>query len=230
MNQLLIMNGRVNMNLKLLFVINDDEEKIHLLTDEFSLPFNTIMHGDGTASQGLLDFLGLTKTEKIVFTSIIPSGREKEILKYIKKEMKIKEIGNGVAFTTPLSSCPTYIHDVFKEKIGGKMKDKGKDNNKQYHLLLIITVDGYAEKVMDIAKKNGANGGTLLKGREMGNKNAFKFFNMTVEPEKDILLIVCNEENKNMIMSSILEKYGANTEAKGICISLPIDSAIGIEE
>ncbi len=218
------------MNLKLLFVINDDEKKINLLTDEFSLPFNTVMHGEGTASQGILDFLGLTKTEKIVFTSIIPDVREKEILKYIKKEMKIKEIGKGVAFTTPLSSSPTYIHDVFKEKMGEKMKDKEKESNKkQHHLLLIITIEGYAEKVMDIAKRNGANGGTLLKGREIGNKNAFKFFNMTVEPEKDILLIVCGDENKNNIMSGILEKYGANTEARGICISLPIDNAIGLE-
>ena len=219
------------MNLKLLFFINDDEKKINLLTDEFLMPFSTIMHGDGTASQGILDFLGLTKTEKIVFTSIISGNREKEILKYIKKEMKIREIGRGVAFTTPLSSAPTYIHEVFKEKIGEKMKekDKNKDNKKQYHLLLIITIEGYAEKVMDIAKRNGANGGTLLKGREVGNRNAFKFFNMTVEPEKDILLIVCNEQDKNRIMTSILEKYGANTDAKGICISLPIDNAIGIE-
>ena len=144
--------------------------------------------------------------------------------------MKIKEIGKGVAFTTPLSSSPTYIHDVFKEKMGEKMKDKEKESNKkQHHLLLIITIEGYAEKVMDIAKRNGANGGTLLKGREVGNKNAFKFFNMTVEPEKDILLIVCNDENKNKIMSGVLEKYGANTEARGICISLPIDNAIGLE-
>ena len=52
---------------------------------------------------------------------------------------------------------------------------------------------------------------------------------MTVEPEKDILLIVCKDEDKNKIMEAILEKYGANTEARGLCISLPIDNVIGIE-
>ena len=229
MRQLLNMHGRVSMNLKLLFIINDDEKKINLLTNEFSLPFNTIMHGEGTASQGILDFLGLKKEEKVIFTSIIPDIREKEILSYIKKEMRIKEIGKGLAFTIPLSSSPMYIHEVFKKRTGDKMKDK-KEKKGQYHLLLSIIVEGFAEKVMTVAKKAGANGGTLLKGRETGNKNAFKLFNMTVEPEKDILLIVCNDENKNKIMEAILEKYGVNTEARGICVSLPIDSAYGLEE
>lgn len=214
------------MNLKLLFVINDDEDKISILSDEFALLFNTVMHGEGTASPGILDFLGLKKTEKTIFTSIIPDIREKEILAYIKKEMKIKEIGNGIAFTIPLSSSPTYVKDTFVGKKGAEMKDR---NTNKYHLLLTIVIDGYAEKVMSVAKKAGANGGTLLKGREVGNKNAFKLFNMTVEPEKDILLIVCKDVDKNNIMEAILDKYGANTDAKGLCISLPIDNVIGIE-
>ena len=213
------------MNLKLLFIISDNEKKIKLLTDEFSLPFNLISYGEGTASQGILDFLGLNKTDKIIFISIIPDTREKEILNYIKKEMQIKKIGNGVAFTIPLTSSPEYVREVFKEKTGEKMKNKLK-----YHLLLTIVIEGYAEKVMDIAKKNGANGGTLIKGREIGNKNSFKFFNMTVEPEKDVLLIVCKSEDKNKIMEAILNKYGANTEARGVLVSLPIDNTIGIDE
>ena len=213
------------MNLKMLFVINDDEKNLKLLTNEFSLPFNIVSHGEGTASQGILDFLGLTKTEKIVLASIIPNTYEKKILSYIKKEMKIKEIGRGVAFTIPLSSSPKYIGKVFEDKKGDTMEKKN-----QYHLLLTIVIEGYAEKVMSVAKKNGANGGTLIKGREFGTKGGFKFFNVEVEPEKDILLIVCKDEDKNRIMEGILEKYGANSEAKGICVSLPIDNAIGLDE
>ncbi len=213
------------MNLKLLFVISDDEKKMKVLINEFMLPFNAIMYGEGTASQGILDFLGLTKTEKKVFTSIIPCTREKEILNFIKKEMKIKKAGNGIAFTIPLTSSPEYIRDVFKEKTGGKMKNK-----LGYHLLLTVLAEGYTEKAMNVARKNGANGGTLIKGREIGDKHSFKFFNMTVEPEKDVLLIVCKDSDKNNIMQGILEKFGANTEARGVCISLPIDNTVGIDE
>ena len=213
------------MNLKLLFVINDEEKKLNVLTDKFKLPFNTLMHGEGTASQGILDFLGLEKTDKNVFVSIIPDVMEKNILDFIKKEMKIKEIGKGVAFTSPLSSSSQYVQETFKEKRGDKMNNKS-----NYHLLITIAIEGYAEKIMDVAKKNGANGGTLIKGRGIGEKNSFKFFSMTVEPEKDIVLIVCKEEDKNNIMGAILEKCGANTDAKAVCISLPINNTIGIDE
>lgn len=213
------------MNLKLLFIISDDEKRLKILMNEFDLPFNVISYGEGTASQGILDFLGLNKTEKILLTSIIPVVLEKEILNYIKKEMKIKEIGNGVAWTVPLSSSPQYVRDAFEKKRGVKM-----NNKKGYHLLLTMVVEGYAEKVMSVAKKCGANGGTLIKGRDIGTKSGFKFFNVQVEPEKDILLIVCKEEEKNKIMEGILEKYGANTEARGICITLPIDNVVGIDD
>ena len=104
------------------------------------------------------------------------------------------------------------------------------DNTKGYNLLITVVIEGYAEKVMAVAKKNGANGGTLIKGREIGSKSGFKFFNVEVEPEKDILLIVCKEEEKNKIMEAILEKFGANTEARGMCISLPIDNVTGAIE
>ena len=213
------------MNLKLLFVISDNEKSLKVLTNKFYLPFSVVSHGEGTASQGILDFLGLNKTEKILFTSIIPDIYEKDILSYIKKDMKIKEIGRGVAFTTPISSSPKYLQEAFKEKKGSNMK-----NQREYHLLMTIVVEGYAEKVMTVAKKFGANGGTLIKGREIGTKSGFKFFNVEVEPEKDILLIICKEEDKNKIMAGILEKYGANTEAKGICVTLPIDNVVGTSE
>ena len=66
---------------------------------------------------------------------------------------------------------------------------------------------------MNVAKKNGANGGTLLKGREFGNKG-FKFFNVQVEPEKDILLIVCKENDKNNGDATYCMNLGNNKKNK----------------
>ena len=213
------------MNLKLLFVISNDEKTLNRLINKFSLPFNTLMHGDGTASQGILDFLGLHKTRKNILMSIISSYDEENIEKFIREESRIPEIGKGVAFATPLSSSPKYIEEAYKERVGDNMKKKS-----LYHLIITIVKEGNAEKVMNAAKKNGANGGTLLKGRGIGGKNSFKFFNMTVEPEKDVILIVCKDDDKNKIMKAILDKNGANTDSQGICFSLPIDMTIGIDE
>ena len=183
------------MNLKMLFYISDDEKKLKKVLNKFSLPFNTILHGEGTASQGILDFLGLTKSEKNILFSIISEYEENNIISYLRNETKIKEIGQGVAFTVPLSSSSKYIMETFKDKKGEKMKEKS-----NYHLIITIANEGNADKIMNAAKKNGANGGTLIKGRGLGGKNSFKLFNLTVEPEKDVILIVCKEDEKNKIM------------------------------
>ena len=213
------------MNLKMLFVINDEEKKLNKICSKYKLSFNTVVHADGTASEGILNFLGLRKTEKNLLLSIISSYEEKEIMSYLKDEFKINEIGKGIAFTVPLSSSSKYVLETFQEKKGEKMEKESK-----YHLIITIANEGYADKIMNVAKRNGANGGTLIKGRGIGGKGSFKLFNLTVEPEKDIILIVCTNEEKNKIMKAILDKNGINTESKGICFSLPIDVAVGIDE
>jgi len=214
------------MNLKMLFIITNEEKKLNQFVNKFKLPFNTIFHGIGTASKSMLDFFGLVPCEKIILMSIIPDYLEDDIIDNLHKKFKLQEIGNGIGFTVPLSSSSKYVKEAFNiEAKGEKMKDK-----KNYHLIVSIVQEGYADKVMNVAKKNGANGGTLIKGRGLGSKNSFKFFNMTIEPEKDIVLIVCDNDSKNKIMEAVLEKTGIKTEGKGICLSLPIDSTIGIDE
>ena len=66
------------MNLKLLFIINDEEKRLSRIVNKYSLPFNTLLYGEGTASKGILDFLGLTKTDKNILLSIIPDNLEKD--------------------------------------------------------------------------------------------------------------------------------------------------------
>lgn len=213
------------MGLKLLFVINDEEKKLNKISTKFMLPFNTLVRADGTASVGILNFLGLQKTEKNLLLSIISSKEEKEIMNYIQDEFRINEIGKGIAFTVSLSSSSKYVFETFEKKEGVDMDKKSK-----YHLIITVANEGYADKIMNVAKRNGANGGTLIKGRGIGGKGSFKLFNVTVEPEKDIILIVCKNEEKNEIMNAILNKNGINTESKGICFSLPVDGIVGIEE
>ena len=213
------------MNMKMLFVINDEERKLGVLINKFHLPFNTIMYGDGTASESILNFLDLKKTKKSILTSLIPDYLEKNIFDYLGNRMRMKEFGSGVAFTIPLSSSSKYVKEAFMEKEGERM-----ENTSNYHLIITVIEEGSAEKVMNIAKKHGANGGTLLKGRSMGGKSSLRFFNMSIDPEKDILLIICDDDKRKDIMKAILDKYGVSTSSKGICFSLPIDNAIGFNE
>lgn len=215
--------------MKLLFIISDNEKKIEKVINRFKLPFNTITHGIGTASKSMLDFFGLNETEKYISMSLIPEFMEESIFHKLNEFMKLKEVGNGIAFSVPLSSSSRYINEAFEKK-EGEIMEETKIKERKYQLLVIIVNEGYSEKVMNAAKKCGANGGTLINGREIGGKNSFKFFNMTMEPEKDIILIVCKDKEKNKIMEAILEKAGLKTDAQGMCFSLPIDTTLGLSD
>ena len=98
------------------------------------------------------------------------------------------------------------------------------------HLIITITNEGYAEKVMTEAKKAGATGGTTLNGRALQNEKAIKFLNISIEPEKDVVLILVPIEKKNNIMNSIVENCGLKTPGAGICFSLPVDHVVGLHQ
>ena len=53
--------------------------------------------------------------------------------------------------------------------------------------VLCIINSGFSEVAMDAAKKLGARGGTIIHGRGTAGKEAEKFFNITIQPEKDAI-------------------------------------------
>ena len=60
--------------------------------------------------------------------------------------------------------------------------------------ILCIVNDGFSTEVMDAAKKCGARGGTVLHGRGTAAKEAEKIFNISIQPEKEVVIILANEK------------------------------------
>ena len=96
------------------------------------------------------------------------------------------------------------------------------------HLIIIICNNGSAEDVMQEARAAGARGGTILRARGSADQNTSQFIGITIQPEKEVILIITKEEEKNGIMRSINAKLGVGTEAHAICFSLPVDGLIGV--
>lgn len=95
-------------------------------------------------------------------------------------------------------------------------------------MLVAIVERGYCETVMKAAKTAGAKGGTVLHGRGTGSLDATKVLGITIEPEKDIVLIVTDKSIRKDIMKAIYQEVGLTTEGKGIVISLPVEDIIGL--
>jgi len=210
----------------MLFIITNttEENKFLKYINKYKIGFKVIMHGMGTASSSVLEYFGLEEQEKTIITSILPTITSKNLLNDI--EGKIKEHGKGIAFTIPLSSGTKYMLDFYENH---EMEDINMENANQ-HLIVTIVNAGYAEKVMTEAKKSGATGGTTLNGRGLENDKVIKFLNISIEPEKDIVLILTESEKKNSIMDIIVKNCGLKTPGAGICFSLPVDHVVGLNK
>lgn len=93
----------------------------------------------------------------------------------------------------------------------------------QFELIVCIVNAGYSQNVMEAARIAGAGGGTILKGRGSANPEAEEFFNITIHPEKELVLILTPAEEKDKIIQAIYRNSGLSTEGQGIAFSLPVE-------
>lgn len=96
------------------------------------------------------------------------------------------------------------------------------------YLIFAICHHGYAGDVMKIAREVGAKGGTIIKARGSANKEVAKFFGITIQPEKEIIMIIVPENIKEEVMKAIIKQAGVCTEAHAITFSIKLDQVVGI--
>ena len=99
-----------------------------------------------------------------------------------------------------------------------------------FNCILCIVNSGFSEAAMDAAKSCGARGGTILHGRGTISKEAEKIFNISIQPEKEIVMILAKNDLIDNILKGLYSAVGTATEAQGIAFSLPVDEVVGIEE
>ena len=75
--------------------------------------------------------------------------------------------------------------------------------NYEYELILCIVNEGFSEVVMDAARKVGARGGTIVNARGTANKQAENIFNVVIQPEKEMVMIVVSTDIKEEVLHAI---------------------------
>ncbi len=99
----------------------------------------------------------------------------------------------------------------------------------KYECILTIADGGYSEYVVDAAKEAGAQGATIVNARGSTKKNN-KFYKLNIQPDKQIIMILCKQEQTKAIVESISNKAGMNTKAHALSFVLPVEEAIGMAE
>ena len=97
-----------------------------------------------------------------------------------------------------------------------------------YDLIVTIVNKGRAEKVMEAAKKAGAEGGTILHGRGSGVHEKAKLFGIIIEPEKEIILTLIPSDISQEVLENILKEADFNRPNKEIAFVISLNKVAGI--
>lgn len=99
----------------------------------------------------------------------------------------------------------------------------------EYEMIICIVNAGFSGEIMDIARKEGATGGTIVHARGTANPKAEKEFEITINPEKDMILLTVKSDIKDNILKAIYANAGLGTGANGVAFSLPVTDVVGIK-
>ena len=100
--------------------------------------------------------------------------------------------------------------------------------NYNHEVIFCIVNAGFSDAVMDAAKEFGAGGGTVIRARGTANTEAEKLFNIVVQPEKEVVMILVERSIRDDILHAVYRAVGLNTPGQGIAFSLPVDQVVGL--
>ena len=98
----------------------------------------------------------------------------------------------------------------------------------QHEAIFCIVNSGYSDAVMNAAKKAGARGGTIINARGTASKESETFFHITIEPEKEIVMILVPSNIKEAVMHALYNEVGLDSAGQGIAFSVPVDGVVGL--
>lgn len=185
--------------------------------------------GRGTAASDVLSYFGLEECEKVFILSFVTRELWREVKKGLQQKLQIDIPGTGIAFIIPLSSVGGKKTLLFLTE--NQNFQKGEETtlkDTKHELIVIISNQGYTDLTIAAAHEGGAGGGTVIHAKGTGMERAERFMGFSLGSEKEMTFIVARSEDKNSIMKAVMEKAGADSEARSIVFSLPVTSAAGM--
>ncbi|MDE6880178.1 MAG: hypothetical protein K2P20_02345 [Oscillospiraceae bacterium] len=187
--------------------------------------------GTGTATSEIMDILGLGSSEKDIILSFAPVATARTLLEQLDDELHGAVSGRGIAFTMPLTAVNSLIASYISLRTAMQSKsEKGgnTDMEHQKNSLILVTVNqGYTDAVMDTARKAGARGGTIIRGRWAGDDGfALSRGITTLQAEKEMIFIVVPKEIRGNVMEAVNKHHGLQSEAGAMVSAIAIEQLV----
>ncbi len=199
--------------------------------NQSGIGFNIQTNGIGTAPSEMMDIFGLGSNDKDIIVSFAPDS----IINSYVLNMSNDGIGGsfeygGLMICVRLSAISRLTSELVNrasnqnDPQGGRRKVKNAQKNQ---LILVSVNQGYADVVMETAKRAGAMGGTILRAR-LADGGVTEQFGENVHQEREIITIFAPVGTAAYIMEDINRIHGVMSDANGMVFSLPVDKAYKI--
>ena len=216
-----------NLSLIISIVPHDKGEKLTREAINSGSGGGTVLMGRGLAKSNLGAILGGGETTKDLIYMVVDSQKKSEIINAISDSTKTEKSNFGFLFTLEVGmllkagKIPESL-ETSKSKGDKKMTE---DKN-SHEMITVIVNKGYADDVMFAARKAGATGGTVINARGTAREDDAKFFGVHIVPEKDMLVIVVENEKKEAVLSAIKEVKCLKEPGMGIAFTNKVDDFI----
>lgn len=193
---------------------------------ESGISGGTVCLGSGTVSNSILNFLSLYDERKEIVLLGGESSIIEKALTQLNKYFKFEKPNHGIIFTVSMFKIIGSRCNKCNE-----LSQKSREEEKaMYQVIISIVNRGKAEEVIEAAKECGAKGGTIINGRGSGVNETIKLFNMDIEPEKEIVMIIANTKIAEDIIMSINKKLEIDKPGNGIVFVQDVKRVYGIYE
>jgi nitrogen regulatory protein PII len=216
-----------NKKFSLFWVIVDlgKGEKVFREAKKLGATGGTFFLGKGTIKSHFLNLLGFDEAKKEILVMAIDEKLEEVFHQELDRKFSFHKLNHGITFSMPIKRI-VGIKGLDYEP---NLKSRGGEEM-GFEAIITIVDRGLSEDVIEAAKSAGATGATVIHGRGSGTHEKAKLFNIEIEPEKEIVLILAESTIADAIVEAIKERVNIDKPGVGILFVLDVKQAVGLAQ
>ena len=213
-----------------LILSENQSHKCISLVKEHGIRGGMVIIGRGTVSSSVLNLLGIKNQRKDVVKFLLKKEKAAEILECLDQKLLLSKPGHGIAYTTPVESAVGFPTQETNDQEIATNTAQCMEGESMFKKLTVIVDRGMADDVMDIARKAGVRGGTILHGRGAGAEIATNLFGVEIEPEKELVIILMPNDLIDEVIHALSQELQLDEPGKGIMFVEPVLETRGLFE
>jgi nitrogen regulatory protein PII len=207
-----------------LYIVNHGKaDKVIDLAYANGIPGATVFFGYGTVTKGLLYQLGLSDSRKEIVMMVADDKVGDQAVTVITKALQMHKPHHGIMFSIPL------LQIIGSSQLTSQYRmPENEEKTMEYQAIFTIVDKGRSEEVIDAAVKAGATGATVINARGSGSHAPQRIFNIPIQPEKEIILIIARQELVQPITEQVRQNLKIDDPGKGIIFVSDVRQTYGL--